>query len=472
MINKEVHILSEVKPDSWLELVEAEIGKLRVDRFQALPGETWCVLGNNQSGIDQFIELLRPDIEPDSARTRKLPDNLGLVSFKDQQEIFESEVLKDESDFIDRIDPGTQARNFLRESEDTAALVDQFQLSHVLDSGYRQLSSGESRKLLILKAITDGATHLLIENPYDGLDFESCKEFNRIMELLVDQGVNIIIVLSSRSDIPDWCTHLAWIDNGLLTEYGVREEVLKRIDTNYTNDDWKAIFAYTDEHKTDVDTKELIRLVDGHARYSDKTIFSGFNFCVRPGEHTLITGPNGSGKSTLLGLVTGDHQDCYTNELYLFGNRRGGGESIWQIKKQMGIVSPALHREHYVPGSSLQIVLSGFFDSIGLYRKHNKQQQDLARAWLSVTGLLGQEKTSFRRLSFGEQRLVLIIRALIKMPTLLVLDEPTHGLDDVNRASLLDFLEQIAENELSTILYVSHRRDEFRSFFNQHIEFD
>lgn len=138
----------------------------------------------------------------------------------------------------------------------------------------------------------------------------------------------------------------------------------------------------------------------------------------------------------------------------------------------MGIVSPALHREHYVPGNCLQIVVSGFFDSIGLYRKPSEQHRELANSWLQVIGLSSLATTPFRTLGYGEQRLVLIARALIKMPKLLVLDEPTHGLDDANRANLLDFLELVVEKKISTIVYVSHRRDEFRRFFKQHLRFD
>jgi molybdate transport system ATP-binding protein len=253
---------------------------------------------------------------------------------------------------------------------------------------------------------------------------------------------------------------------------GPLQEMLEQIDWSGHGDDWKTIIEDQDLTSADSGQRELIKLVDGRARYAERTIFSGLDFSVRDYQHTLISGPNGAGKSTLLGLVTGDHQDCYTNELYLFGNRRGSGESIWQIKKDMGIVSPALHREHYVPGNCLQIVASGFFDSIGLYRKPTQRQIDQARAWLGVIGLEAVQKTPFRRVGFAEQRLVLIARALIKLPKLLVLDEPTQGLDDANRARLLDFLEVIADRRVSTIVYVSHRRDEFRSFFLQHIDFE
>ena len=138
----------------------------------------------------------------------------------------------------------------------------------------------------------------------------------------------------------------------------------------------------------------------------------------------------------------------------------------------MGIVSPALHREHYIPGNSLHIVVSGFFDSIGLYRRPSDQQWALARSWLGVLGLGSLEKVPFRTLGYGEQRLLLIARALIKLPKILVLDEPTHGLDDSNRAHLLDFLEMVVDRQISTIIYVSHRGDEFRGFFRQHLSFE
>ncbi len=404
-------------------------------------------------------------------RKLTIPADLGVVSFKDQQELFEQEVRNDESDFLDRIDPGTLAGEFLTNIEDNRALIDQFRLSGVLNSGYRQLSSGESRKLLILKAVTDGASHLLIENPYDGLDVASCVEFDRIMALLIERRFKVLLVLSSRSDIPDWCSHLAWFDKGRLAGCGARGEIVRQIEGRANGDDWNQILENR-EHTTVDDSVELVRLVNGQARYGDRIIFSNFDFRVVRDQHTLVTGPNGAGKSTLLALVTGDHPDCYTNELYLFGKRRGSGESIWQIKKEMGIVSPALHREHYIPGNSLQIVVSGFFDSIGLYSRPSEQQRQVARSWLRVIGLSGLEKTPFRNLGYGEQRLVLIARALIKTPKLLVLDEPTHGLDDANRANLLNFLELVVDKQISTIVYVSHRRDEFRGFFRQHISFD
>ena len=138
----------------------------------------------------------------------------------------------------------------------------------------------------------------------------------------------------------------------------------------------------------------------------------------------------------------------------------------------MGIVSPALHREHRIPGSALHVILSGLYDSIGLYVKVSGTEIKTATRWLTWLSLAEKSAVPFRRLSFAEQRLVLIGRALIKRPKLLILDEPTQGLDDVNRGRLLDLLEEIAEKELSTILFVSHRRDEHRPIFSKQIQLD
>jgi molybdate transport system ATP-binding protein len=168
-------------------------------------------------------------------------------------------------------------------------------------------------------------------------------------------------------------------------------------------------------------------------------------------------------------VITGDHPACYTCDLTLFGIRRGTGESIWDIKQHMGIVSPDLHRNFRVPGSVLACILSGLFDSIGLYQPVTETQEKKAMAWLSRLNMQSRASVPFRDLSYADQRLVLIARALIKGPELLILDEPTQGLDAPNRMAVLDFLAEVAKDGLGTILYVSHREDEGRSFFVQRI---
>ncbi len=449
---------------------------LQINELLTKPGEAWCIFGDNRSGIDRLLELLSGKLEDFSANIMRLPDQMEVLSFQLQQELFEEEVRNDDSDFLDKIDPGTLVCEFLPDYQIHLPLLNAFGMEHCLHRGYRQLSSGQSRKLLFLQKITSGATTLVIQNPYDGLDEQSCNELNLAMQQLPDRNIDLLLLVNSASDIPIWCSHLALIRSGRLELSGLKDEVQPLLkERRKSKRQSPAPLAENHPAKTAVESSlrnELIYLKDGFAGYGDRKLFTGLNLTIYEGDHTLICGPNGCGKSTLLDIITGDNPKCYANTLRIFGKDRGSGESIWDIKKQMGIVSPALHREHRVPGSALQIVLSGLYDTIGLYTKVTKNEIRSATNWLSWLSLREKSSIPFRRLSFAEQRLVLIGRALIKRPKLLILDEPTQGLDDDNRNSLLDLLEEIAERKLSTILFVSHRKDEQRSIFSKQIQLD
>ena len=440
---------------------------LHIDHFQLKAGEAWCFIGANNSGISEFIQLLAEG----SLHTNNTPDEQSVVlSFGRLQEIFEQELKKDDTDFLDRIDSGTPARNFFDNLEQVAPLIEAFNFTHCLDKGYRQLSTGESRKLLLLSALSAHPTTIVLETPYDGLDSASCTELDHAMQALYQLGKKILITVNNEHDIPSWCSHLGVLQRGRLVSQGRLQEVLPQLRKLPAADQSISLALDSPEQQHISDDNELIVLTGGHASYGDTKIFANLDLSVYSTQHTLITGPNGSGKSTLLQIITGDNPKCYGNDLRLFGRQRGTGESIWEIKKEMGIVSPDLHRSYYIPGSALQVVLSGFFDSIGVYLNVSAQQRQEGLKWLRMTGLEKKVSAPFRRLSYGEQRLCLIARALIKMPRLLILDEPTQGLDQANRHNLLDFLEQIARHQRSTILYVSHRSDEFRPFFKQHLD--
>jgi molybdate transport system ATP-binding protein len=449
---------------------------LHIDEFTTSPGQSWCIFGENHSGIDCFIDLLSGQLTKYQAAWLHLPKDPGILSFRAQQELFEEEIRNDDSDFLDKIDPGTLVREFLPEVDSCHGLLQTFAMDHCLDLGYRQLSSGQARKLLLLNELIRGASTLVLQNPYDGLDEQSCHELNHALIHLPERGVELLVCVNTRSDIPEWTSHMAIIKNGRLITAGDKNQVLRKIDRDIDSDKVREtplemLFGKASVQSA-TESEELIYLRDGFAGYSGKKLFKGLNLLIETGDHTLITGPNGCGKSTLLDIITGDNPKCYANELRIFGKKRGSGESIWEIKKQMGMVSPSLHREHRIPGSALQVVLSGLFDSIGLYHQATSCQIKTARQWLSWINLAGKADTPFRRLSFAEQRQVLIARALIKGPKLLILDEPTQGLDDANRNTLFDLLADIADRNLSTIIFVSHRRDEHRPFFHRQIHLD
>ena len=193
---------------------------------------------------------------------------------------------------------------------------------------------------------------------------------------------------------------------------------------------------------------------------------------MNPGEHWQIVGPNGAGKSTLLSLITGDHPQGYSNDLTLFGRRRGSGETIWDIKKHIGYVSSSLHLDYRVSTTVRNVILSGYFDSIGIYQAVSDKQHKLAQQWLDILGRDSRVADApFHSLSWGQQRLALIVRALVKHPTLLILDEPLQGLDPLNRQLIRRFVDiLIAEGE-TQLLFVSHHAEDAPSCITHRLEF-
>lgn len=466
-----------------MKIRNARFNGIRIEQFEAHAGEAWFIWGTHNSGLDDFFRLLSGETgEKPIADHIDVPDNVGIVSFKNQQQLYESELKKDDTDFMDMLDPGTLTRTFIKDLEKYADLIDAFGMTSSLNKGYRQLSTGQSRKLMLLSQISKGFSCLLIQSPYDGLDPKSREELNKALCHLHRKGNRLFIFVNNAGDIPSWCTHVGVMSDNRLAYQGKKESIIKRLEqilSDHPPDFQISLQDLQETRSTDTGTKpgkdtaaELVRLNNGFAGYAGVNIFQGLSLLINKGDHTLITGANGCGKSTLLQVITGDHPACYQNDLTIFGIRRGTGESIWDLKQHMGIVSSELHRNYNVPGTTLHCILSGLFDSIGLYRKYGPHQEQKAMTWLKRINMDRFAGTPFRDLAFSRQRLVLIARALIKVPRLLILDEPTQGLDESNRKAVLDFLEEVAGENLCTILYVSHRADEYRSFFKQRLKME
>lgn len=457
-----------------INITNFEHTQLSIKNWQVLENESWCVLGRNGSGKQYLDQLLTGELATDKVDVFTVPaaNKVGMISFETQQDVYEYELKIDSSDFTDANDIGTKAKDFLPEDKLNDPLISEFGLSHRLESGYRQLSTGEGRKLLILQAIFNGVELLVCDNPFDSLDEASCIALSNALERLSKTGVNVLLMLNNRQDIPLWCDNIAFIERGQLDVIGKldSDETKRQLDALLTPAPDNVSWPTNMQELCDYKHPYLVKLTNGKVQYNGVSVFEGLDVHIRPLQHTLITGPNGSGKSTLMQLITGDCTQCYSNDIHVMGYKRGSGESIWELKKDMGIVSSEFHREYRVNGDLLTVVLSGFYDSIGLYQQPEKHQIDIACQWLDKIGLLAHQKSSFRSLSYGEQRLALIARALVKSPYLLILDEPTQGLDELNRHRVLNFLEHLSEQKHSTMLLVSHRKDEFLSIFEQHIK--
>ena len=446
---------------------------LRVDNWTIRAGDAWCVVGPNGSGKQFIDQLLLGQLKADGRESviHDLPlSAINLVSFERQQSIFEQELKLAATDLLPESETATLTIDFLPAEKCSDPLIDTLNLRHRLDRPYTQLSTGESRKLLIAQALLNGAEVLILDNPFDSLDHKACENLAAALKAVWQAGTTLVLLLSNRSDIPSWCSALATVQGGLLQcldndDVAHQKRVLEALFSPTEQPDWPEQAWQLEDFPHD----DIINIANASVRYGEQVVLRNMTLQVAPLEHTLITGENGAGKSTLLGLITGDNPQCYNNDVRVLGYRRGHGESIWELKQQMGIVSSELHRLYRVRCDALTVACSGFFDSIGVYERVNEVQINIAKQWLKAAGLGGRGSEPFHTMSYGEQRLVLIARALVKSPLLLVLDEPTQGLDELNRSRILDLLKTLEARRHTTLIFVSHRQDEYLSLFKRHL---
>ena len=233
--------------------------------------------------------------------------------------------------------------------------------------------------------------------------------------------------------------------------------------------------AQADGHKRHVTgafSEILVSMKNVTIKYEDTTVLDNVGWTMRNGENWIILGPNGCGKTTLLNLITGDNPQAYANEIYLFGKRRGSGESIWDIKRRTGMISSELQIRFRKPITAFEVVLSGFFDSVGLYRDYTPEQKETAEQWMEVLGIADKSDRVFNQLSYGEQRMQLLARSMVKIPQILILDEPCQGLDRTNRQRILDAIEVVGHQSKTNIIYVTHYPHEIPACMTHLLQFE
>lgn len=406
------------------------------------------------------------------------------LSPQSQQAFYEEQLRQDDTDILDRQDTGTEGLQVLLESGQLEAQCRQAAkhvgIDSLLDRGYRLLSTGECHMLLLLREVLKQPDLLVVQQPFEGLDTRWRAAAEAIFAQHVQEGKRLALWVERLGDIPPCTTDTVLVRNAQATLHFAPDETLEL-------EHWLALLA----SKTQSDKlalppapahasppqQPLLTMRDCSVHYLDDrgrkiTQFEHLNWQLSPGEHTLILGPNGAGKSTLLQMLSGDHPQGYGNDLTIFGYQRGSGESIWDIKRNIGLVSPALHRDYRAGGNLLSVVVSGLYDSIGVYREIPEPDRRLGLRWLQTIGLGGNATQSFNSLSWGQQRLVLIARGLIKYPPLLILDEPTVGLDERGRQLVLAFLPRLARLQRTTLLMVTHREDEHLALFQRRLRFE
>ncbi len=459
--------------------VKGNTSTLEIPKWHIETGHAWGIFSTEGDIGSLLGDLLCGELLPLEGNLNLSGLNIAQVSLSEQQRLLDLELKKDDTDFLDRVDQGSTVYALIFEHcQDhalTERLIDELDLTHLQQSGFRVLSTGETRRVMLARALATQPDLVLLDNPFTGLDVSHRATLATYLHTL-SQSVQMLISFSRESDIPDWIDRIALFSAGKLDntmdkqswdEHPIIEQ-LKSQSQKQSEEMMNLIRRH--QHSTHFDNP-IFELKNGHVEYTDKKIFTGLSWRIDKGQHWQIKGPNGCGKSTLLGMIFGDHPQCYSNDIHIFGKKRGSGETIWEIKQHIGMVSSALHLQYRVNCSALEVILSGFYDSIGLYHQPTRRETDIAREWLTILHMSQYQKTSFRQLEYGQQRLLLIARAIVKQPTLLILDEPYQGLDFLGRRLVKNTLELIASENLSQLLYVSHYQEERLDSIKNELEF-
>ena len=456
--------------------------------FSLDEGENMAIVGPNGGGKSMLVDIIigrHPLLHHDPAydfspSTKPLvADNIKYVTFRDayggdndrtyylQQRWNQQE--------IDPSTPTVEARlekAFAMTGDDTPQrralqkrLYTLFNITPSLGKYIISLSSGELRKLKLTEVLLSAPRVLIMDNPFIGLDAETRAQLRSLLGTLASElSLQVVLVLAKSDDIPPFISHVVEVAHMTVQPKVTLADYLanQQPEPARVLSEEKAQAILSLPHKNhELHSHEVVRMNDVQIRYGERTILNGLSWTVLDGEHWVLGGQNGAGKSTLLSLVCADNPQSYACDISLFGMARGSGESIWDIKRHIGYVSPEMHRAYQRDMPAIQIVASGLKDSIGLYVRPNAEEYDICRFWMGIFGLEGLEDRTFLKLSSGQQRLVLLARAFVKDPELLILDEPLHGLDNCNRRLAKDVIETFCQRSNKTLMMVSHYEDEY-----------
>lgn len=455
--------------------------------FTAVDGEHIAIVGPNGGGKSMLVDiitgrhpLLMHDPEYDFTPSLKpmVSDNIRHITFRDsyggdndrtyflqqrwnQQEIDESTPTVGEKleEAFSMAGDDTPERRMAQQR-----IYRLFHMEHLLDKYIILLSSGELRKMKLAATLFASPRVLIMDNPFIGLDAETRAQLAELLGQLASDGkLQIILVLSKTDDIPEFITHVVEVSDmkvGKKITLAEFRENRKPLPEHILTADKAEKIANLSASDNDYHAEEVVRMKDVSIVYGDRVILKSLDWTVRNGEHWALGGQNGAGKSTLLSLVCADNPQSYACDITLFDQQRGTGESIWDIKRHIGYVSPEMHRayQHDIP--AIRVVASGLKDSVGLYVKPTNEDVERCTFWMGIFGLEGKEDRPFLSLSSGEQRLVLLARAFVKDPELLILDEPLHGLDNANRKLVKEVIEAFCRRPNKTLIMVSHYKEE------------
>ncbi|KGQ70732.1 molybdenum ABC transporter ATP-binding protein [Chelonobacter oris] len=452
---------------------------LKIADFQIKPNEFAVIVGHNGSGKSTLAKFLAQNKAPYQGGYRNHFEHIALLSFEQQQQIIE-QIYRDLNN--DCVDPDyhgkTAAELILEERQDSSglnSLAQTLKITALLNRPFKLLSTGEGRKVLLAKALFSRPQLLILDEPFEGLDHASQCYWQQLLSDLCRQ-MTVILIINRLDDIPAQADSIAMLDNcRLLLQANAAEisasPVFRQLRAAESAVRQPVPDAAEPSPKLPDGLNTVFDLQNINVRYGDKIILNGLNWQVKPGENWWVKGPNGCGKSTLLALINGDHPQAFSNRVKIFGKQRGSGETVWEIKQKIGFLSNQFHLDYRVNCNALAVIASGYFDSIGIYQTIPDSIRINALQWLERIKMRQFADKPFRSLSWGQQRLLLIVRAMVKHPPVLILDEPLMGLDGINRHLVLTFIGQLIDNSRTQLLFVSHHLEDQPKCINRTFEF-
>ena len=437
-------------------------------------GEQLAVVGPNGGGKSILIDiiigkypLLMNEVEYDfsPSSSNLVSDNLRYITFRDSYGDADGSYYYQQRWNSQDMENIPVVGDLLPQCKDEhlkESLYTLFRIEEMLQKPIILLSSGELRKFQLTKTLLSGPRVLIMDNPFIGLDAGTRDLLKSLLaELIKVIGLQVILVLSKSDDIPDFITHVITVENMICGEKLPRSEYQGVCVPEKMLSDEKRQAILDMPYKDNLyKAANVAKLNKVSIRYGERTILRELDWTVKCGEKWALSGENGAGKSTLLSLVCADNPQSYACDITLFDRKRGSGESIWEIKKHIGYVSPEMHRAYLKNIPAIDIVASGLHDSIGLYKRPKEEDRAVCLFWMDIFGVKQLADRSFLQLSSGEQRLVLLARAFVKDPELLILDEPLHGLDLYNRRLVKDVIETFCHRNDKTMIMVTHYKEE------------
>lgn len=466
--------------------------------FKIVNGESWVILGASGKERTAFLETLlgrtslvagsisRPfaeDYQKEQNQKGVVNSFRDLIAYVSQKYTFRNKSSQQNFYYQQRFnsseseDTETVAR-YLEQAEtkipgpwNLENVMSLVNLHEFKEKSLIKLSNGETRRLALALALLKNPRLFLMDMPMTGLDAPTRNHFDELVGAIMDSGIQVVMTCTA-GEIPSCISRYGWVGQGKLRVVDDPQTLMEWENRSLLQGEvpqaaFKGLLNNVYEHSS---ISAVIEMREVTIRYQDNILLDRVNWKVLPGERWLIRGHNGAGKSTLISLVLGENPQSYANDIVLFDRKRGTGESIWDIKKPVGFVSPELGRFFPSNQTCKKVVLSGLFDTMGLFKKPDEIQEALADAWLEAFGLLHVADLNFHRISLEEQRFCLLARAMIKTPQLLVLDEASQGMDEEQRIRFRKSISVFCENTGMSLIFVSHYDEDVPACVNRILE--